>query len=315
MDEPHISEDVRAPLWLRHPMGDVERLAMLKRLVTDGTEPLVPPGEWLVALRHGVASGAPLPPIGLQGRVIGGIGLWDQPMTDNPCPGDLAQGGMALLILQDPACLPGSTGPAPLLLRSPPARLGRMAPLHVALSALVPAGIQVGEDFGRHTDAEVRPPASEQRSAGVDQGHRGRAHVLSPEGFDLPSDLLNRGLARLAQQLVATARAVGRGIMPKVKSSEIDAFGEVANVGFGFRPSHASCPQPGGQELWGCDGGLLRRTQDRQIISLPDQRLGPSEPTFRTIRESQGLLQAMEGDVPQQRTARPPPCGTPGSVG
>ena len=121
MDEPQISEDVRAPLVLRHHMVDVERLAILKRLVTDGTEPLLPPSEWLMALRHGVESGSPLSPIGLQGRVIGGIGLWDQPMTDNPCPGDLSQGGMALFILKDPAGLPDSTGPPPILLSSPPA--------------------------------------------------------------------------------------------------------------------------------------------------------------------------------------------------
>jgi hypothetical protein len=305
MDEPQIPEDVRAPLLLRHHMVDVERLAILKRLVTDGTEPLLPPGEWLVALRHGVESGSPLPPIDRQGRVIGGIGLWDQPMTDHPCPGDLSQGGMALFILKDPACLPGSTGPAPILLSAPPARFGRMAPLHVALSALVHEVVQVGEDFGRHTDAEVLTPASDQRIEGVDQGHRGRAHVLSPEGFELPSYRLNRVLARLDQPLVATARAVGRGIMPNVQPSEIDAFDEVANVGFCFRPSHASCPQPGGQAMLGFDGCLLRRTQDRQIISIPDQRRGPSEHTFGTIRDSQGLLHAMEGDVQQQRTDHP----------
>ena len=84
-------------------------------------------------------------------------------MAVNPCPGDLSQGGMALFILKDLACLPGSTGPAPILLSSPPARFGRMAPLHVALSALVHEVVQVGEDFGRHTDAEVLTPASDQR--------------------------------------------------------------------------------------------------------------------------------------------------------
>lgn len=217
MDEPQISEDVRAALFLRHHMVDVELLAILKRLVTDGTEPLLPPGELPMAFHHGVESGSPLPPVSLQGWVIGRIGLRDQPMADNPCPGDLSQGGMALFILKDPASLPGSTGPAPILLGSPPARFGRMAPLHVALSARVHEVVQVGEDFGRHTDAEVLTPASDQRIQRVDQGHRGGAHVLPPEGFELPSYLLDRGLARLDQQLIATARAVGRGIMPNVK--------------------------------------------------------------------------------------------------
>jgi hypothetical protein len=37
MDEPQISEDVRAALLLRHHMVDVELLAIVERLVTDGT--------------------------------------------------------------------------------------------------------------------------------------------------------------------------------------------------------------------------------------------------------------------------------------
>ena len=106
---------------------------------------------------------------------------------------------MALFILKDPAILPGSPGPAPVLLGSPPARFARMASLHIALSASVHEVVQVGEDFGRHTDAEVLTPASDQRVHGVDQGHRGRAHVRAPESFELPSDLLNGALARLDQ--------------------------------------------------------------------------------------------------------------------
>jgi hypothetical protein len=37
MDEPQICEYVHAALSLRHHMVDVERLAILERLVTDGT--------------------------------------------------------------------------------------------------------------------------------------------------------------------------------------------------------------------------------------------------------------------------------------
>lgn len=217
MDEPQICECVRAALFLGHHMVNVELLAILERLVTDGAKTLLSPGELPVALRRGLGSGSPLSPVCLQGRVIGGIGLRDQPMAYNPCPGDLPQGGMAVFILKDPATLPGSTGPAPILLGSPPARFGWMAPLHVALSALVHEGVQIGEDFEHHTDAEVLTPASDQRIQCVDQGHRGRAHVLPPESIELPSYLLDRVLARLDQQLIATARAVGRGIMPNVQ--------------------------------------------------------------------------------------------------
>ena len=41
MDEPQISEDVRAALFLRHHMVNVERLAIVERLVTAGAQPLL----------------------------------------------------------------------------------------------------------------------------------------------------------------------------------------------------------------------------------------------------------------------------------
>ena len=89
MDEPHISEDVRAPLFLRHHMVHVERLAMFKRLVTDGTEPLLPPGELPMAFRHGGESGSPLSPVSLQGRVIGGCPTLDHGVPHDLRPGEL----------------------------------------------------------------------------------------------------------------------------------------------------------------------------------------------------------------------------------
>jgi hypothetical protein len=121
MHPPQIREVVRAPLGLGHPMVDVKPLAIVESLVTAGAEPLLALGESSVALRRRTGACAPWSPVVLQGWVIGGIGLGDEPMADNPRPGEVPEGGMALLILKDPAVPPGSHGPAPGLLASPPA--------------------------------------------------------------------------------------------------------------------------------------------------------------------------------------------------
>ena len=242
MHESQIREVVRATMVLGKHMMPVQVLAVFEPLVTDGTTALLPAGELPRAIRQGLGSAPSLSPVVLEGRVIGGIGLGDEPMAHRPCPSEFPEGGMALVILKDPAVPSGSPGLAPVLLGSPPARLTRVASLHVALSASVHEGIQVGEDPGRHPDAEVLAPASDQRVHGVNQRPGGRAHMLSPEGFELPSERLDGALARLDQQLVAAARALRRRIMPDVKPQEIEALGEMANVGFGFRQSQASCP-------------------------------------------------------------------------
>lgn len=102
-------------------MVDVEPFAIVESLVTAGASPLLAPGESPVPIRHRTGGCSPLSPVALKGWVIGGIGLGDEPMAHNPRPGELPEGGMALFILKDPAVLPGSQGPAPVLLCSPPA--------------------------------------------------------------------------------------------------------------------------------------------------------------------------------------------------
>jgi hypothetical protein len=113
MDDPQVGGVVRAPLVLGHHMVDVERLAMFESLVTAGAPPLLAPGESPVAIRRRTGACFPLSPAVLKGRVIGGIGLGDEPMAHHPCPGECPEGGMARFILQDPAVPPGSHGPAP----------------------------------------------------------------------------------------------------------------------------------------------------------------------------------------------------------
>jgi hypothetical protein len=121
MDAPQVGGVVRTSLLLGHHMVDVERLAIVESLVTAGAQPLLAPGESPVAIRHRMRACSPLSPVVLKSRVIGGRGLGDEPMADNPRPGEFPEGGMALLILKDPAVPPGSQGPAPVLLSSPPA--------------------------------------------------------------------------------------------------------------------------------------------------------------------------------------------------
>jgi hypothetical protein len=121
MDEPQIGGVVRTPLLLRHHMVDVESLAIVESLVTAGASPVLAPGESPVPIRHRPGGCSLLSPVVLKGWVIGGIGLGDEPMAHNPCPGEFPEGGMALFILQDLVVPPGSQGPAPVLLSFPPA--------------------------------------------------------------------------------------------------------------------------------------------------------------------------------------------------
>ena len=91
---------------------------------------------------------------------------------------------------------------------------------------------KVGEDLLGHPDAEVVAPAPDHRIHLVDQRDGGRAHMLAPEAFELPFDLLDGVRARFDQQLVATARAIGSRIMADVEPQEIEAFSQVTNMGF-----------------------------------------------------------------------------------
>ena len=81
MDEPQIGGVVRAPLVLGHHRVEVELFATVESLVTAGTSPLLAPGESPVAVRRRTGGCSPLSPLVLQGWVIGGIGLGDEPMA------------------------------------------------------------------------------------------------------------------------------------------------------------------------------------------------------------------------------------------
>jgi hypothetical protein len=124
MYEPQIRELVRTPVFLGKHMVHVELFAIVKRLVTDRTVPLLPRGEGRLAPRQGLGFAPPLSPVVLEGRVVGGIRLGDEPMSHHPCPGKFPERGLPSLILKDPSGLSARNGPAPILLRSRPASLG-----------------------------------------------------------------------------------------------------------------------------------------------------------------------------------------------
>jgi hypothetical protein len=121
MHKVQIREVVRATMVLGTDMMDVQILAVFEQLVTDRTQTLLPTRELPRAVPQRLGSAPPLSPIVLEGRVVRGIGLGDEPMPRNPCPGEFPEGGMALCILKDPPVSSGFHGPAPILLGSPPA--------------------------------------------------------------------------------------------------------------------------------------------------------------------------------------------------
>ncbi len=55
-----------------------------------------------------------------------------------------------------------------------------------------------------------------------------------PESFQLPFDLRDGACTRCDQEFVATACAVGGGIVADVKTEEIETLGEMADVRFGL---------------------------------------------------------------------------------
>ena len=61
----------------------------------------------------------------------------EQLLVYHPCLGDLPQADMELLLLKDPVSQAASADPALRVLGPTPEGIGRMAVLHVAVSALV----------------------------------------------------------------------------------------------------------------------------------------------------------------------------------
>src|SRR5262245_724876 len=168
--------------------------------MADQTEPVLPPGELLRTASHALGALPPLAPVVLERRVIGGVGGGHESMADDFGPGEFPQGPMPFLILKHPAVLT-ATRPAPILLGSPPAGFSRVPPVHVALSASIHEAVQGREYLLGHPDTEVGAPAPDERIHLINQGDGGGAHMLAPEPFQLPFDLLDGVGTGFDQQL------------------------------------------------------------------------------------------------------------------
>jgi hypothetical protein len=103
---------------------------------------------------------------------------------------------------------------------------------HVPLSPVIHEIVQCAESLLGHPNAKIVAPAPNHRVHLVDQGHSGSPHMLAPKPLEFSLQLVDRVCARFNQQLVATARAVGSGIMPNVKAQEIEALSQVTNMSF-----------------------------------------------------------------------------------
>ena len=229
MNQPHIREVIRAPAFLGHHMMDVECLAIFQVLVTDRTEARLPLDEWPPTKFGHLWPGSSLSPVVLQGRVIGGIRRGYETMPDDLGPGKLSERSLPLFILEDPSIL-STQSPAPILFRSPPPRFPRVTSFHIALSPRRHETIQVVKHLLGHTTTEVVAPASDHRVHLVDQCHRGRTHVLTPDAFQLPFHVFDGVRARFDQQLVAAPRALGRRIMADIERQKIEPVVQVTDM-------------------------------------------------------------------------------------
>ncbi len=70
-----------------------------------------------------------------------------------------------------------------------------------------------------------------------------------PESFQLPFDLRDGACTRCDQEFVATACAVGGGIVADVKTEEIETLGEMADVRFGLAAAGCSVYNPNTLDL------------------------------------------------------------------
>lgn len=84
-----------------------------------------------------------------------------------------------------------------------------MSTFHIALSAIIHEAVEFGERLFGYPRTKVVAPAPDHWVHLTDQGGSGGPHMLAPEPFELPLQLVDGVCARFDQQLVTTARAIG----------------------------------------------------------------------------------------------------------
>src|SRR5678816_3402917 len=89
--------------------------------------------------------------------------------------------------------------------------------------------------------------------------------------------------------------------MADVKTEEIEAFGEMADVRFGFGPAQPTWCEPLGQERLGHHGLSVRRAKDCHIIGVAYERVCAAARAAGGVRTPQRLFHTVESDIQQQR--------------
>src|SRR3982751_4278301 len=89
--------------------------------------------------------------------------------------------------------------------------------------------------------------------------------------------------------------------MADVKTEEIEALGEMADVRFGFGPTQPTWCEPLGQARLGHHGLSVRRTKDGHIIGVAYERVCAAERAAGSVITPQGLFHTVESDIEQQR--------------
>ena len=85
--------------------------------------------------------------------------------------------------------------------------------------------------------------------------------------------------------------------MADVKTEEIEALGEMADVRFGFGPAQPTWCEPLGQERLGHHGLSMRRTKDCHIIGIAYERVCAAERAAGGVITPQRLFHTVESDI------------------
>src|SRR5207244_7510363 len=98
--------------------------------------------------------------------------------------------------------------------------------------------------------------------------------------------------------------------MADVKTEEIEALGEMADVRFGCGPAQPTWCEPLGQEHLGHHGLSVRRTKDCHIIGVAYERVCAAERAAGGVITPQRLVHTVESDIQQQRAEHSPYNGS-----
>lgn len=291
--ESQIGEVIRAPAVLGNFMMDMEFLTIPQRLMANRTETvLLSEKRSLLTFFRGIAHPSLLP-IVLQRRVVRGVILGHHPMSHDSRPGEFSECAAGFFIHEHPSVLTVFMGLAPIFRGSPSTRLRGMSAFHVAFCALIHEVIQVSKDFLGHAGSKVLAPSPNHRVERLDEPSGRRSHLLAPDPFQSPFELINGVLARFDQQFVTVARAVRGGVVADVKAEQVKSFGEMAQAGLVLRQLESSPFEPVRQSFLRFLGLFSGRAKHHQIVSVSYPGIVPRCLTSGGVANPQGVFHAV----------------------